>query len=185
VKEVITMSTMKRNAPGALARPAGILAGLLALIVLAAPPSSAATAHGPGADRVGFAMRGPLKTGADQRLVFQVHAPAGEAPQGVLVHLAMPAMAMHERTLRARALGHGRYAVHAPLSMAGRWVAHVTLTRDGASVTRTLPFRTIDGPTAPWRLLGAAAALLALAGVLTYRTRRRPSAATAAGERHA
>jgi hypothetical protein len=163
----------------AFARSAGLLAALIGLVLLAGAPSLAAAQPAAAAanGRVGFAMRGPLHTGRGERLVFHVEAPAGARPTHVLIHLTMAAMPMHEPTLRARPLGGGRYAVHADLSMPGAWVAHVTLARGATSVTRSLPFRTIDGGSTLWRRIALVAGALALLVALgTYRMRRRPEA---------
>ncbi len=182
------MVNPSRTAMRALGRGAGLVAGLLGLlglVLLAAAPSlAAAKAPGVTRDRVSFAMRGPLKTGESRRLVFQVHAPAGQRPT-VSVLLTMPAMPMHGQTVRAKALGAGRYAARAPITMPGRWLAHVTVAGGGASVTHVLPFRAIYGQPTPWRGLGIGAGLFVLAvGLLTYRLRRRPTP-LAATERHA
>jgi hypothetical protein len=172
---VITMVNPSRTAMRAIARWAGLAAGLCGLVLLTAAPSLAARTPSVAKDRVSFAMRGPLKTGSSERLLFTVHHPAGQRPT-VFVHLTMPGMAMQGRTLRAKALGHGRYSVRAPLTMPGRWVAHVTVTSGGASVTRVLPFHTIYGQPTPWRTLGVGFGIFVVAvGLLTYRLRRRPT----------
>lgn len=174
------MANPTRSAKRALdLRPGLLLLAVGLVLVAAAPPSLAAGAPSVAADRVSLAMRGPLKTGPGQRLVFHVRAPAGSRPT-VFVHLTMPAMPMREPTLTARPLGHGLYGVRAPLTMPGRWLAHVTLERGGASVTRVLPFRAIYGQPTPWRTLALGAGLVLLAvGLVTYRLRRRsPDLAT-------
>ena len=163
----------------AIARASGLAALAAGLVLLTPPPSLAAKAPSVAGDRVSFAMRGPLRTGAARRMVFHVRAPAGQRPT-VLVHLTMPAMPMREPVLTARPIGHGLYSVRAPLTMPGRWLAHVTVASGGASVTRVLPFHTIYGQPTPWRMLAVIAGLFVLTvGLLAYRLRRRGPAPSA------
>lgn len=169
------MANPMRAAKRALDLRPGLLLLAVGLVLVAAPPSLAAGQPSVAADRVSFALRGPLRMGSGQRLVFHVRAPAGSRPT-VMVHLTMPAMPMREPTLTAQPLGRGLYGVRAPLTMPGRWLAHVTIERGGASVTRVLPFRAVYGQPAPWRTLALGAGLFLLAvGLLAYRLRRRPS----------
>ena len=178
------MADPTRTALRALGMGSGLAALALGLILSSSPASGAASVPAVARDHVAFAMRGPLKTGASQRLVFSVRGANGVRPT-VLVHLTMPAMPMDERTYVAHPISHDRYAVRAPLTMPGKWLAHVTLESGGQSVTRVLPFRTIYGQPTPWRLLAVlAGGFLALVAIVAFALRRR-GPDVASSERHA
>ena len=157
----------------------GLLLVLSPLARAASRPAPAVSARSPY--RVSWAMRGPLRTGPSQRLVVRVRGPRGRRPE-VRILPWMPAMPMHERAVRARSLGDGRYSARVPLTMPGRWLASVTVGSGRNAVTASLPFKTIVAHPTPWRLIGAGAAVVVAAALaLALRLRRRPPPSQASG----